>query len=74
MKRAMINPANCKNCQPCEVEIGCLHKAVIKETPDDKPWIDFYLCAGCMKCKVFCPNKAIEEIMQPCDSNRKMGW
>lgn len=74
MKRAMVNPAICKNCQPCEVEKGCLHKAVIKETPDDKPWIDLYLCAGCMKCKVYCPNRAIVEIAQPCDANRKMSW
>ncbi len=74
MKRAMINPVNCKNCQPCKVETKCLHEAVIKEASDDKPWIDFYLCAGCMKCKAFCLNNAIEEIVQPCDGNRRMGW
>ena len=74
MKRAIINPAKCNNCKPCRVELECLHHAVIQETLDDKPWIDFYLCVGCMKCKGFCPNRAIEEIAQPCNGNRRSGW
>jgi len=44
--------------------------AVIRESPADKPWIDFYRCSGCMKCKKFCPNGAMDEVLQPCNLRR----
>lgn len=48
--------------------------AVLRETEDDKPWIDFYRCSGCLKCKLVCPGGAIEEIMRPCTGRPQMGW
>ncbi len=74
MKRAMIDPSRCVKCQSCKVETDCTQRAVIKESPDDKPWIDFQLCRGCMKCKIFCPNGAVVEIVQPCNGSSKMSW
>ncbi|MCE5322548.1 hypothetical protein LLG46_04435 [bacterium] len=74
MKRALIDPAKCNNCSPCLVEQECPMEAVFRELQDSKPWVDFYRCAGCMKCKAFCANHAIEEIAHPCDGKGRMGW
>lgn len=74
MKRALIVPAACKGCFPCAVEEKCDMHAIIRENPKDKPWVDFYKCAGCLHCKVFCPFSAIEEIAQPCNGQGKLGW
>ncbi len=48
--------------------------AVIREAASSRPWIDFYRCAGCMKCKSYCANRAVEEIAHPCDGKGRMGW
>ena len=74
MKRAIINPLQCKSCAPCNVEINCEKKAIIRENEVEKPWIDFYKCCGCMKCKSFCNNSAVLEISQPCDGKSRKGW
>lgn len=74
MKRVLVNPAKCENCLPCQVQTQCPMTAAFREQPADKPWIDFYRCCGCMKCKGFCPNGAIEEIYHPCDGKGRMGW
>jgi Pyruvate/2-oxoacid:ferredoxin oxidoreductase delta subunit len=74
MKRALIHPEICVNCQPCQVEAKCPMQAVIREQKAEKPWVDFYRCSGCLKCKDFCPNQAIEEISHPCDGKRRIGW
>jgi MinD superfamily P-loop ATPase len=74
MKRALIKPDKCQNCQPCEIEKDCPMQAVFRESMMEKPWIDFYRCSGCLHCKMVCPNKAIEEISHPCDGKGRMGW
>ncbi|OGJ87004.1 MAG: hypothetical protein A2268_07310 [Candidatus Raymondbacteria bacterium RifOxyA12_full_50_37] len=74
MKRAMINPRICSNCDLCDVLELCEKKAVFKEDKTDKPWVDFYFCSGCLKCKLLCKNKAVEEIVQPCNGQEKLGW
>ena len=74
MKRALIVPARCRNCETCAIEKGCAREAVIRESPTDKPWVDFYRCAGCLECKVLCTFQAVEEISQPCDGKGRMGW
>ena len=74
MKRALIQPERCSNCQPCEVEVQCAMKAVFREQPDERPWVDFYRCSGCLKCKAICVGGAIEEIRHPCDGRGRMGW
>ena len=74
MKRALIQPGRCINCDPCPVQQVCQRQAVIRESPSDKPWVDFYRCAGCLKCKPSCPACAIEEIAQPCTRRGRMGW
>ena len=74
MTRALIRPEKCGDCQPCEVERRCSMKAVFREDPQEQPWIDFYRCSGCLKCKTFCPNDAIEAIRHPCDSRARLGW
>jgi len=74
MKRALINPAKCRNCQPCSIETHCSMEAVLRENKIEKPWIDFYRCSGCLQCKMYCSNKAVEEISHPCDGKQRMGW
>jgi len=74
MKRALIRPEKCSNCQPCEVEEQCPMKAVFREEASERPWVDFYRCSGCLKCKTFCGWGAIEEIIQPCNGQGRMGW
>ena len=74
MKRAMIDPAKCNNCSPCLVAEKCPTKAVIREEATDKPWIDFYHCRGCMKCKEFCEHQSILEETKPCDGGFSPGW
>ncbi|MFQ3548167.1 MAG: hypothetical protein SNJ70_00260 [Armatimonadota bacterium] len=74
MKRALIKPEKCNNCSECAVMIKCTMEAVIRENIEDKPWIDFYRCSGCMKCKGYCDHSAIEEITQPCNGKGKIGW
>ena len=74
MKRALIHPERCANCQPCPVLEGCSMTAVFREGPVEKPWVDFYRCSGCLKCKAVCPQHAVEEISHPCDGQRRMGW
>ena len=74
MKQALVVPDRCKSCETCAIVKGCTRDAVIRESPADKPWVDFYRCAGCLECKALCPNHAVEEIYQPCDGTGKMGW
>ena len=74
MKRAVVDPEKCINCTPCLVEAGCPNKAIIREEPSDKPWVDFYKCRGCMKCVGFCACNAVSEITRPCDGGARMGW
>lgn len=74
MKRAVIDPNKCKNCIPCLVEEKCSNSAIIREDPSDKPWVDFYKCSGCLKCKSYCLNDSVMEISHPCDGNARMGW
>jgi Pyruvate/2-oxoacid:ferredoxin oxidoreductase delta subunit len=74
MKRAIIKLDICKNCATCLVEQNCVNTAIIRESKEDKPWIDFYKCRGCMKCISYCQNKAVGEIIHSCDGNPSMGW
>lgn len=74
MKRAIIDSKKCKSCKVCEVEVKCTMNAPFRESPEQKPWIDFYKCSGCMKCKTICPNGAVNEIIQPCNGKGKLGW
>ena len=48
--------------------------AFFREEAADKPWVDFYRCSGCLKCKPACPFNAIEAILQPCNGKGKIGW
>jgi len=73
MKRALINPEKCRNCDVCAVSVNCPETAVIREEKADKPWVDFYKCRGCMKCKGFCQNGAVLEEARPCGTNL-LGW
>jgi len=72
MKRALIQPAKCRNCPDCLVELNCSMKAIIREDRAAKPWVDFYRCSGCLKCKTSCRNGSIEEVTQPCGG--RMAW
>jgi Fe-S-cluster-containing hydrogenase component 2 len=74
MKRALLHPERCRNCQPCPAELACSMHAFFRENRTDKPWVDFYRCGGCMKCKAACGFDAIECVTQPCNGRRKMGW
>ncbi len=74
MKRALIVPDRCENCETCAIAKGCSREAVIRESPTEKPWVDFYRCAGCLECRSLCPHRAVEEISQPCDGGGRMGW
>ncbi|MHB0913193.1 MAG: ATP-binding protein [Armatimonadota bacterium] len=74
MKRAIINPDLCLNCSPCPVEESCSMQAAFRESPGDKPWIDFYRCSGCLDCKRLCPHGAIEEVAHPCEGKGRIGW
>lgn len=74
MKRSLINPLKCRNCDNCQVIHQCPMNAAFREEGSEKPWVDFYRCSGCMRCKVFCQYGAIEEIYHPCDGKGKMGW
>ena len=74
MKRALIDPAKCNNCQPCVVLENCPTNAAFREDAEDKPWIDFYHCRGCMKCKSLCEYQAIIEETKPCDGGLAKSW
>ncbi len=74
MKRAIIKPENCKNCSECAVIIICERDAIIREDAKNKPWIDFYKCSGCMKCKPACQFDAVDDIIQPCSGKARMSW
>jgi TPP-dependent indolepyruvate ferredoxin oxidoreductase alpha subunit len=74
MKKAIIKPDLCKNCATCLVEANCVNAAIIRESIEDKPWIDFYKCRGCMKCISYCQNNAVGEIIHPCAGNRSKGF
>ena len=74
MKRAMVDPKMCNNCDICEVDAKCMEKAVIREDKTDKPYIDFYKCRGCMKCKQYCKYSSILEETKPCDRNFLKSW
>lgn len=74
MRRALIDPNNCLNCDECNVAVLCPQKAIIREEPSDKPWVDFQLCRGCMKCKSYCINNAVLEEKKPCNMNSLQSW
>ena len=74
MKRPLIIPDRCVACRPCAAEKVCQNHAFIRETPSDKPWIDFYACRGCMHCVVACEKRAILELLHPCDGHARPGW
>jgi Indolepyruvate ferredoxin oxidoreductase, alpha and beta subunits len=61
MKKAIIDPLKCNNCEACRIELNCPQKAVIREETA-KPWIDFYKCIGCMQCKAYCQNGSVAAI------------
>ncbi len=67
MKTALILCAQCQNCTDCAVQLNCKYNAILREEPDDKPWIDGYKCCGCMKCKLYCPHGAVEQQTTPCN-------
>ncbi|HCE44874.1 MAG TPA: hypothetical protein DET40_15140 [Lentisphaeria bacterium] len=72
MKRAIIDSKKCKSCKVCEVEAKCTMHAPFRESPDQKMWIDFYKCSGCMKCKTICPNEAINETIKKGNKNETL--
>jgi Fe-S-cluster-containing hydrogenase component 2 len=74
MQRALVLIRTCLNCRPCPPEEQCQMKAFFRDPPDEKPWVDFYKCGGCLKCKPLCPANAIEPISHPCDSKARRGW
>jgi len=74
MRRALIDPERCRDCAACLVIEGCDMKAAFREASSEKPWIDFYRCSGCMRCKKNCPYEAILEISQPCSGKPRMSW
>jgi len=74
MKRVMIVPKKCQNCPTCEIEIICPKKAIFREEPNEKPWIDFYKCSGCLKCKPLCRSEAVECLARPCSEKNLGGW
>ncbi len=74
MKRVIIRPETCTGCSDCAVQQVCDRDAVIRESPEDKPWIDFYKCSGCMKCVIPCPSGAVEEVSQPCSGRARSSW
>jgi len=74
MKRAMVNQEKCHNCPECKVNAQCPQKAIIREESGDRPWVDFMLCRGCMKCKVFCANGAILEETKSCNGGFAKSW
>ena len=75
MKRALIDPCKCKCCDPCMVDINCPQvNVIIREDITDKPWVDFYKCRGCMKCKQFCAYGAVIEETKPCDPKALSSW
>jgi len=74
MRRPLVKPERCGNCQPCRASAACDCRAFIREEAADKPWIDFYRCRGCLRCKPACAKGAIEELIQPCTGGRRMSW
>lgn len=74
MKRAIIKPEKCVNCEVCEPLEHCPMNAIFREEADETPWIDFYKCSGCMKCKVLCCARAIDLITQPCSMYGRKTW
>jgi MinD superfamily P-loop ATPase len=74
MKRAIIQAEKCLNCKDCEPMRQCGMNAIFKESPEDKPWIDFYKCSGCLNCKPLCSGRAIKLIVQPCSTHGKTTW
>ena len=74
MKRALIDINKCRNCSECEIEKKCQMKAVFRESCQDKPWVDFYRCSGCMKCKIYCDYGSIIEEAQPCSGRARISW
>ena len=74
MKRALIDPNRCQKCHPCLVEMNCEMHAAFRESEEDGPWVDFYRCSGCLKCKIVCQHGAVIEITQPCTGGGKLGW
>ena len=74
MKRALINPDKCLNCSECNVALLCPQKAIIREQATDKPWVDFQLCRGCMKCKTYCNDSAVLEEIKPCNGGFAGSW
>ncbi len=71
----MINPEKCQRCDVCQIQANCDGPNVlIRESNTDMPWVDFYKCRGCMKCKNYCPNGAVEGLAQPCNMAGKMSW
>ena len=74
MKRALVHPDRCRGCRPCVAEGECPKGAFFREVPEEKPWVDFYRCSGCLKCKPACLHAAIEEIAQPCTGTGRVGW
>jgi Fe-S-cluster-containing hydrogenase component 2 len=53
---------------------NCPMKAVFREEESEKPWVDFYRCSGCLKCRPLCPSGAVRSITQPCDGSARRGW
>ncbi len=74
MKRALVDKTKCLNCVQCAVEQNCDVFAVIREVPEDIPWIDFFKCRGCLKCKKYCKGNAISEETQPCNMGMRQTW
>ena len=49
----------CRACNKCLARQACRPRAIMKEEPEDSPFIDASRCYGCRVCVTACPFEAV---------------
>jgi Fe-S-cluster-containing hydrogenase component 2 len=59
-----ISRVLCRGCKPCEAQLACEHKAIVRIDRDEMPWVDASRCFGCRACLATCRYGAVHMVRE----------
>ena len=59
-----ISRVLCQRRQPCEAQLACEHKAIVRIDRGEMPWVDASRCFGCRACIAACRYGAVRIVRE----------